>query len=140
MGSQARSTSVSIPVPVTRTKIATATWGVPITNEVNRLTTYTTPTPWVNVTYQNGWLDYTGGYSPVQYRKVGDIVYVRGVMKQGALNNVAFTLPVGFRPPTIIQKNAAGTASTVDYNPSGTCYVAGGGNGAVTVDCWFSTI
>jgi len=30
---------MAIPIPVTYTKIATTTWGIPITNEVNRLTT-----------------------------------------------------------------------------------------------------
>lgn len=29
---------MAIPVPVTRTKVATVPWGIPITNEVNRLT------------------------------------------------------------------------------------------------------
>jgi len=128
---------VSIPVPVTRTKIATATWGVPITNEVNRLTTYTTPTPWTGVTFQNGWVNY-GGYQAAQYRKIGDIVYLRGVIGNGT--GVAFTLPVGFRPPFTVQKNAVGTVSTMDINPTGTAYLTGGTNAAAVIDFQFSTI
>ena len=35
---------MAIPIPITQSKIATAPWGIPITNEVNRLTALTTAT------------------------------------------------------------------------------------------------
>ena len=41
-----------IPIPISRTKIATVPWGIPLTNEVNRLTAATTPTPWANLTFR----------------------------------------------------------------------------------------
>lgn len=60
------------------------------------------PTAWTAVTFQNGWQNY-GGNQNCQYRKIGDRVYLRGMMKSGSLNNPAFTLPVGFQPPALIQ-------------------------------------
>ena len=55
---------------------------------------------WANVTFENSWADYhTGTYGFCQYRKVGDMVQVRGLINGGVTNTTAFTLPVGFRPP-----------------------------------------
>lgn len=95
---------MAIPVPVTRTKIATVPWGIPITNEVNRLTDLTKPSTWLALTLLNGWLNFPGGQA-IQYRKIGDIVYVRGQVKPGTIGagTALFTLPVGFRPPTTIE-------------------------------------
>jgi hypothetical protein len=56
-----------------------------------------TPTAWANLTMQNAWVSYGTGYAP-QYRKIGDEVQIRGLMKSGATSTAAFTLPVGFRP------------------------------------------
>lgn len=53
-------------------------------------------TPWTNVTFQNGWAAVT----PVQYCKIGNIVYMRGMMSSGGNNTICYTLPVGFRPLT----------------------------------------
>lgn len=89
---------MAIPIPVTRSKIATATWGIPITEEVNRLTLATAVTPWTGVTFQNGWVQSSGDQA-CQYRKVGDVVQLRGRMTSGTMNVAAFTLPAGFRPP-----------------------------------------
>lgn len=59
----------------------------------------TEPTTWTGVTYQNSWVDYGSGYQGVQYRKIGDVVHLRGLMKNGTESVAAFTLPTGFRPP-----------------------------------------
>src|SRR5580765_296207 len=86
-----------IPIPVPKTKIATVPWGIPITNEVNRLTTVTTPTAWTNVTaFLNGWVAYAGLRAP-RYRKIGDIVYVEGLVRNGTVGAAAFIMPTGFR-------------------------------------------
>lgn len=73
------------------------------------------PTQWTGVTFQNNWVDYGGAVQLVQYRKIGDIVYVRGVMKNGILGSPAFTLPVGFRPPMNMNfiAEAAGSSGVV---------------------------
>lgn len=104
---------MAIPVPVSYTKIATATWGIPITNEVNRLTTQsdgnvtriaaleskTTPTAWTALSYVNGWVN-AYPTTPGKYRKIGDLVYVQGMISSGAINAAIATLPVGYRSPT----------------------------------------
>jgi len=95
---------MAIPIPVTQTKIATVPWGIPITNEVNRLTTVTTPSVWTNLTLINGW---TPGSPPPAYRKIGDLVYVRGWSSGGAQWSAMYALPVGFRPPVDTVVNAS---------------------------------
>lgn len=96
--------------PTTKTIISTTGWGIPITDEVNRLTTdlaSTKPTVWTAVTFTNGWANFGGGYQTAQYRKIGDMVYVRGTISGGAVATSPFTLPAGFRPPAVMQFPAA---------------------------------
>lgn len=59
--------------------------------------------PWTAVTFSNGWVNFGAGYQAVQYRKVGDMVQVRGVMKSGTLAATAFTLPAGHTPPAALE-------------------------------------
>lgn len=62
--------------------------------------------PWVDVgvgaapAFQNSWVNYGGGYQAAGYSKTGDMVHLRGSIKSGTMTATAFTLPVGFRPPT----------------------------------------
>ncbi len=58
------------------------------------------PTPWQNITLQNGWQHHQQ-YNDVQYSKTFDgVVYLRGVGTKGktAYGTVIAQLPVGFRP------------------------------------------
>lgn len=119
---------MAIPLPVTRSKISTTTWGIPITEEVNRLTLATAVTPWTALTLTNGWTYFGGGKISPQYRKVGDMVQVRFAIQSGPVGSSAFTLPVGFRPPGIIafvcvtyQHNVD---AAVDIHPDGQAYVS----------------
>ena len=57
------------------------------------------PGAWTAVTFQNSWINAYSGIAPAQYRRVGDMVSVRGRISNGASATTAFTLPVGFRPP-----------------------------------------
>ena len=75
---------------------------------------YGTPTPWANVTFQNGWTNQAAPYQTCQYRKVGDIVYLRGMMINGTAGTVAFTLPAGFRPPLTIEIPTIGGTAAVN--------------------------
>ena len=71
------------------------------------LATHTHPglnvvTAWTAPTLLNGWLNYGGVFDNAAYRKVGDEVECRGLVKSGtvatdATGNV-FVLPAGFRP------------------------------------------
>lgn len=114
---------MAITRPVTRTTISTTGWGIPITDEVNRLSAAlpasisVIPTAWTTPTYQNGWVEYAAGRG-AQYRKIGDIVYIRGIIKNGTAGLTAFTLPSGFRPNPdvsfIVNRDALTGIVTID--------------------------
>jgi hypothetical protein len=55
---------------------------------------------WTDVTYNGSWTDLAGGYEESSYRKIGDIVYLRGAAKHATAGTtgIIFTLPVGYRP------------------------------------------
>lgn len=67
-----------------------------------------TPSAWTNITLASGlaWEDQLG--SRPQYRKVGDMVELRGAVKKSNGGNFTVspqsvaTLPVGFRPPAMV--------------------------------------
>ena len=93
---------MAITRPVTKTKISTVGWGIPITDEVNRLSALPvapTPTAWTAFTFLNGWTGATGGYPIAGYRRIGDMVYMRGRISGGTMGQPMFNLPAGFRPP-----------------------------------------
>lgn len=61
------------------------------------------PSAWVTVsTFLNSWTSYDGGatFNNVQYRRNGDLIELRGVIKNSAsaASTTMFQLPVGFRP------------------------------------------
>jgi len=64
-----------------------------------------TPPAWTPVTFANGWTNFPGSEQPAQYRKIGDVVYLRGVITGGTMQQSAFILPVGFRPPNRTYKS-----------------------------------
>lgn len=54
-------------------------------------------TPWTTLPFQSGWSDFGSGYNGCAYRKVGDIVYLRGMVRSpGGAGTIAY-LPAGFR-------------------------------------------
>lgn len=80
-------------------------------------------TAWTAATLQNSWVNYGSGYETAAYRRVGDMVQLRGLIKNGSLNVPLMTLPVGFRPPQkllCIVKDSGTVPSRVDVDPSGT--------------------
>lgn len=66
---------------------------------------------WTGVTFQNGWISFAGQQA-VEFRKQGDRVFIRGQMASGTISTVAFTLPVGYRPPAEIDFIVIAGAST----------------------------
>lgn len=62
--------------------------------------------------FQNSWVNYDGfGYGQARYAKGdGGMVYLDGLIKNGAVGQAAFTLPAGLRP--------AGTSSTGVFAPA----------------------
>lgn len=59
-------------------------------------------TAWTAPTLTNGWQN-APGWQPMQYRMYGDMVQLRGHIYAGTVNSNAFQLPVGYRPPALIQ-------------------------------------
>lgn len=53
---------------------------------------------WISVTFQNGWADFGPGYSTGQYRKIGNRVSLKGMVKNGTMGSPIFTLPSAYRP------------------------------------------
>lgn len=58
---------------------------------------------WTNVTYTTGWVDFGGGFTGAQYKKVGDLIFLRGLCKRtSGVATTMFTLPVNYRPSSSI--------------------------------------
>jgi len=55
--------------------------------------------PWNNAALVNSWVAFSAGNPALQYRKVGDMVQLRGLLKGGANGATITTLPTGYRPP-----------------------------------------
>ena len=54
---------------------------------------YTAPT------LGNGWVNYGGSFDTAGYMKdMSGTVFLKGLIKNGTINTVAFTLPAGYRP------------------------------------------
>ena len=89
---------MAITVPAAGTELSVSTFGAPVANAINAAT----PTAWVGVPFINAYGNQSGAYHPTQYRKIGDMVQVVGVVSgpanAGSSFSFAFTLPAGFRP------------------------------------------
>jgi len=85
-------------------------------------------TAWTAVSFSNSWVNYGSGFQEAEYRKVGDMVQLRGNIKGGTLDAAGFTLPVGFRPPATVAGpgNGAGTFLIA-------CALEIGSDGVVTI-------
>lgn len=72
---------------------------------------------WTDVaSFTNSWVNYDVAlYTRASYRKVNDLVYVRGLIRSGTVGQSAFTLPAGYRPQrshhfACVSNNILGTA------------------------------
>lgn len=68
-------------------------------------------TPWYTPTLSAGWVPNSANDQEIQYRKKGDTVKIRGVMKSGTIGSTVFTLPPGFRPKKHRQFPAAANSA-----------------------------
>lgn len=59
-------------------------------------------TGWVALTFDSGWVNFGGGYNNLGYRRIGPVVYLRGMVKRDGIaapaGDVITTLPAGSRP------------------------------------------
>lgn len=58
-----------------------------------------------NPKFMNGWHSLDTGRT-TRYMKVGDVVYMQGVVTGGGKGSAAFTLPEGYRPSRFIEAPA----------------------------------
>jgi hypothetical protein len=89
--------------PTTKTIISTNGWGIPITDEVNRLTTWQlaqVPSAWTNLPLLNGWVNIGGSRPTTAVRKFGELVVLRVALMSGNIGGgiSPFTIPAGYRP------------------------------------------
>ncbi len=79
------------------------------------------PTAWAAPAFLNGWANIGGAFQVAQYRRVGDVVSVRGVIAAGVIGLQCFVLPVGFRPPAavIFPADSAGAYGSVTVTAAG---------------------
>lgn len=111
---------------------AAATSGIKITNTGSMFTTN-----WTNPSFDSGWSNYASGYQPVQYKKVGDLVFLRGLATSGSnawgTYRSIFTLPVGYRPAyrlIFAQVANANVLVRLDIVADGRVYWESGGAGS----------
>lgn len=52
---------------------------------------------WIVPTMVNNWVNQSAPEQPIQYRKVGNRVHIRGAIQNGTAQTI-FTLPTGYRP------------------------------------------
>lgn len=70
---------------------------------INDIVGWVKPTAWTTLPLVGGWVaEAPAGFALPEYRKIGDMVYLRGSIKSGAAGQFA-TIPVGFRPPTSLR-------------------------------------
>jgi hypothetical protein len=74
-------------------------WG----DQVNDNIAYFKGAGFVLISLAGAWVNYGGSFSSAAWRRVGDLVLLAGMIKNGALPSTAFTLPVGARPVVDIQ-------------------------------------
>jgi hypothetical protein len=100
--------------------------------------------PWTNVTFITPWVNYGSGYQTAQYRKIGDRVELRGLVRGGANLSTIFSLPVGFRPPArllLSTQTNTNVAGRVDVDTLGNVIMQNGDTGWISLDNLnFSTI
>ena len=77
--------------------------------------------PWQSPTLLSGWQNYGNGYNVVGYYKDRDRVYLKGLIRNGAVNNVCFILPPGYRPSAreLLSTIADSRTARVDIDSAG---------------------
>lgn len=100
-------------------------------------------TKWLTPTLTNSWVAFGAGWATPRYRRVGDMAYVEGMIKDGTSSVACLTLPVGFRPPNIqvFSTMTSTGAVRLDVGTNGQVVVYAGGAGVwASINCSFSTL
>lgn len=83
-------------------------------------------TSWAGLSFATGWENYNSGYEQARYKKVGDLVFVQGLVKRTSGSSLTIgTLPVGYRPPERLLLHTEGSGGTqrIDVLADGTIVV-----------------
>lgn len=92
---------------------------------------------WANITFNTGW-NSLSGYQVCQYKRVGDMIFLRGMAQRSSgTETVLFTLPAGFRPPDDEYLNVYTTSGpgVLAVAPTGNVSLMAGGAGWVSLSC-----
>lgn len=103
---------------------------------------------WKSLSYTNSggttWTDYGGGWQVGQYKKVGDLVFVRGLGKRTAGSGATIaTLPSGYRPASYSQLFVTltdGGVGRIDVGTGGDMSLVAGTAGWVALNLVFSVV
>lgn len=86
--------------------------------------------------FQNGWVNFNAGYAPLSFKKSGETIHVRGVVKDGSpANSVIFTLPEDYRPSasmTFAQIAGGTLLCWINVKGNGEVQIIGGGSASYT--------
>lgn len=93
-------------------------------------------TDWQEMTLGNDWENYGGSFSIASYKKRGNTVMFKGLIKGGTIKTTIFTMPTGFRPSAAkILPATSNSGNTVELrvDKSGAVSVNNG-----TISSWVS--
>lgn len=113
-------------------------WTITRQANLNSYTTKRTITQqyWTYATLGNGWVNYNAGYANARYRKYNGKVIIQGLIANGSINSIAFTLPEGYRPNNgtlIFGTFGSAGGQRIDVDTAGNVVVSGGSNGFVSL-------
>lgn len=98
-------------------------------------------TDWVVPTLVNSWVNFGAGHQTARYRRLGGVVYVEGLIKDGVIGSTAFTLDSGFRPAATLGFGAVDGTNTangrMDVFGSGVVQPVTGNNAFYAINCSF---
>lgn len=83
---------------------------------------------WQTASLQNNWQNYGQNFQTAGYRKIGKQIYLKGLIRHGNSNSIAFTLPNEYKPVNEIK------FATNSNNEGGIAVVTIDTNGNVTVN------
>jgi len=94
-------------------------------------------TGWDGLSFGSGWANYGGAYQTGQVKKVGDVVFLRGLVYRftGSGTTIA-TLPAGYRPPArcLVGVHTNTGLGRIDILTDGTISAIGGGTDWIQLD------